>query len=131
MSTVLVVDDQPELRQLFQRVLEQQKYTIITANNGNEALGLLEQHKPDLVLLDMAMPQMDGLAFLRIIRQKPQWARLPVIILSGLMSPEQVAEARQLGVNDRLVKAEFSMKELRARVAKQLSSPASANTTAA
>ncbi|HXE52902.1 MAG TPA: response regulator, partial [Tepidisphaeraceae bacterium] len=129
MSTVLVVDDQPELRQLFGRVLEQQKYTVILAANGQEALGLLEQHKPDLVLLDMAMPQMDGLSFLRLVRQKPQWSRLPVIILSGLMSAEQVAEARKLGVNDQLIKAEFSMKELRSRVAKHLSNSTAANTT--
>lgn len=131
MSTVLIVDDQPELRQLFGRVLEQQKYTVISAANGQEALGLLEKHKPDLVLLDMAMPQMDGLSFLRLVRQNPQWKRLPVIILSGLMSSEQIAEARELGVSDQLVKAEFSMKELRSRVARLLSGPTPASPTAA
>jgi len=123
MSRVLVIDDQPELRQLFQRVLENQGYTVTTADNGQAGLGALDAADPQLILLDMAMPLMDGLAFLRELRKIPRWATLPVIILSGLMSAEQTQTARALGVVDQLVKAEFSMKELRARVARHVPSP--------
>jgi CheY-like chemotaxis protein len=123
MSTVLVVDDQPELRMLFQRVLENQGYKVVSAENGVEGLRVIEQCDPQLVLLDMAMPRMDGLTFLQTIRGQEKWRKLPVIMLSGLMSPEQVAAARELGVADRLIKAEFSMKELRARVAKFVPPP--------
>ena len=126
MSKVLVVDDQPELRQLFTRVIERQGHTVTTACNGNEALAALESAAPDLILLDMAMPQMDGLTFLRAMRAKPQFSKIPVIILSGLMSPDQIATARELGATDQLVKAEFSMKDLRARVARQLSTSSAA-----
>src|SRR5579862_640930 len=63
MSTVLVIDDQPELRMLFQRVLESQGYTVLTAANGQEGLDSLDEHAPGIILLDMAMPQMDGLSF--------------------------------------------------------------------
>jgi two-component system chemotaxis response regulator CheY len=125
MSTVLVVDDQPELRMLFQRVLENQGYTVVLAENGVEGLQIIEQCNPQLVLLDMAMPRMDGLTFLQAIRGQKKWANLPVIMLSGLMTAEQIAAARELGVADRLVKAEFSMKELRARVARFVPSPLS------
>ena len=124
MSTVLVVDDQPELRLLFQRVLENQGYRVCTAENGADGLKVIEQCDPQLVLLDLARPRMDGLGFLRAIREQPRWAKLPVIMLSGLMSAEQIAAARELGVADRLVKAEFSMKELRARVARYVPPPA-------
>ena len=124
MSTVLVVDDQPELRLLFQRVLENQGYGVCTAENGVEGLKVIEQCNPQLVLLDLAMPRMDGLGFLRAIREQQKWAKLPVIMLSGLMSPEQISAARELGVTDRLVKAEFSMKELRARVGRYVPPPA-------
>ena len=124
MSTVLVVDDQPELRLLFHRVLENQGYTVVSAENGLDGLRVIEQCNPQLVLLDMAMPRMDGLTFLQTIRGQEKWAKLPVIMLSGLMSADQVAAARELGVADRLVKAEFSMKELRARVAKFVPPPA-------
>jgi DNA-binding response OmpR family regulator len=126
MSTVLVVDDQPELRLLFQRVLEYQGYTVVSAENGQDGLRVIDQCNPQLILLDMAMPRMDGLTFLQTIRAQQKWAKLPVIMLSGLMTAEQVAAARELGVADRLVKAEFSMKELRARVAQHLRPPVSA-----
>lgn len=124
MSTVLVVDDQAELRQLFQRVLENQGYRVVTAENGRAGLAALEAADPNLILLDMAMPLMDGIGFLRELRRLPgRVAAVPVIILSGMMSAEQTAAARSLGVVDRLVKAEFSMKELRARVALHVPPP--------
>lgn len=125
MSTILVVDDQAELRQLFQRVLEGRGWRVTLACNGQEGLDAVEAGAPDLILLDMAMPKMDGLEFLRLLRGRPQWKTLPVIILSGLMSPEQIRAARELGVTDQLVKAEFSMKELRTRVARHLPESAS------
>ncbi|HSZ60025.1 MAG TPA: response regulator [Tepidisphaeraceae bacterium] len=130
MSTVLVVDDQPEMRLLFQRVLENQGYTVVSAENGQDGLRVIDQCNPQLVLLDMAMPRMDGLGFLQAIRAQARWAKLPVIMLSGLMTAEQVAVARELGVSDRLVKAEFSMKELRARVAKHVPAPVSVSKAA-
>lgn len=120
MSTILVVDDQPELRQLFQRVLLHQGHQVVVAGNGYEGLLALERSAPELILLDMAMPQMDGLTFLKELRARPRGRDLPVIILSGLMSPEQTAAARALGVSDQLVKAEFSIRDLRALVAKYL-----------
>lgn len=123
MSTVLVIDDQPELRMLFQRVLENQGYTVVTAENGREALIAVDEYEPQLILLDMAMPQMDGLTFLRQLRSQSKWADVPAIIMSGLMTAEQKSAACELGVCDQLVKAEFSMKELRARVAKHLPPP--------
>jgi DNA-binding response OmpR family regulator len=69
---------------------------------------------------------MDGLAFLRIIRNRPGWKSVPVIMLSGLMSREQIAEASSLGVTDQLTKGDFSMRDLRARVAKCVSSGSTA-----
>jgi CheY-like chemotaxis protein len=120
MSRVLVVDDQPELRILFSRVLENQGHIVVAVSNGQEGLSSTETWVPDLVLLDLAMPQMDGLAFLRIIRNRSGWATVPVIILSGLMSREQIAAARELGVTHQLTKGGFSTRELRACVAKCL-----------
>jgi CheY-like chemotaxis protein len=120
MGTVLVIDDQLELRTLFSRVLENQGHVVVSVSNGQEALRATETWIPDLVLLDQAMPQMDGLAFLRLIRRRPGWENVPVIMLSGLLSAEQIAAAAILGVSDQLLKGEFSTRELRARVAKYL-----------
>lgn len=121
MSKVLVVDDQLELRTLFSRILENQGCSVIAVGNGSEALRTTESWTPDLILLDLAMPEMDGLAFLRAARARSGWSNVPVIMLSGLMSPAQINEARNLGVADQLMKGRFSTRELRASVARCLS----------
>ena len=120
MSTILVVDDQPELRLLYQRVLEREGHRVALAAHGNDAIQLMESKPFDLILLDMAMPHMDGLTFLRLVRARPEWSKIPTIILSGLLTHQQSSEARALGATDLLVKAQFSMRELRARVARHL-----------
>lgn len=132
MPTVLVIDDQMELRTLFQRVLEHGGYQVISAEGGEEAVRMTEAWLPDLILLDLAMPQMDGLEFLRTVRRRAGWAQVPVIVLSGMFSAEQIAAARELGACDQLVKGQFTTRELRARVAKYLPpSPSQQTCTAA
>ena len=131
MGTVLVVDDQLELRTLFQRVLEHAGHSVVAVCNGQEALRVTEAWAPDLMLLDLAMPQMDGLDFLRLARGRPSLTNVPVIMLSGLMTADQAAAARKLGVSDQLLKGEFTTRELRARVAKFLSPAPRPVTTAA
>ena len=132
MPTVLVIDDQIELRTLFQRVLERGGYQVIAAEGGEEALRATEAWKPDLILLDLAMPDMDGLEFLRRVRRRSGWQSVPVLILSGMLSAEQIAAASELGACDQLVKGQFTTRELRARVAQFLPpSPSRRTCTAA
>ena len=120
MATILVVDDQIELRTLFQRVLEHGGHRVVAVAGGEEALRSTESWKPDLVLLDMAMPDMDGQAFLRAIRSRDGWQNVPVIVLSGMLTPQQIAAAGELNVCDYLVKGEFTTRQLRARIARHL-----------
>ena len=120
MSTILVVDDQPELRQMYRTVLARAGYDVCVAANGNEALLAMEMCFPDLILLDLAMPEMDGITFLRLIRNTPEWAKVPVIVLTAFVNEDQAQTARLLGATAHLVKAEFTVKELRNRVARCL-----------
>ena len=120
MATVLVVDDQMELRTLFQRVLEHGGHRVVAVAGGEEALRSTDTWKPDVILLDMAMPDMDGLAFLRAIRGRDGWQSVPVIVLSGMLTPQQIAAAGELNVCDYLVKGQFTTRELRARIARHL-----------
>lgn len=123
MATILIVDDEPILRQLFQKVMEHEGHTIHTAANGREALEVMRQQVPDLIMLDMQMPAMDGYTFLRLIRRHLDWAHVPVVIMSALASECDVRSVGALGVRDYMLKAGFSLPVLRKRLAKYLDSP--------
>ena len=120
MRTILIVDDEPIIRQLFQTVLGQEGHTTLTATNGKDALRQMNGVKPDLILLDLMMPEMDGMTFLRLIRRNPDWKDIPVMVLSAIADRERIADAGALGVRDYLLKTGFSLAQLRARLAKYL-----------
>jgi CheY-like chemotaxis protein len=120
MATILIVDDEPILRQLFQKVLEHDGHSVLTAANGREALEVLRHQVPDLILLDMLMPAMDGTTFLKLMRRHQDWAHVPVVIMSALADECNVRNVAALGVRDYLLKAGFSLPMLRKRIAKYL-----------
>jgi CheY-like chemotaxis protein len=131
MSTILVVDDDPSCRDLLRRLLPRMGHTVVVATNGRDALEVLETQKPQLILLDLAMPQMDGLSFLRVLRQTAEFHDTPVILVSGLASRETVRIASGLGVRDYLVKSEFTAQVLCERISKYLTcTPERTNLTA-
>ena len=94
-SRILVVDDEAVVRVTIREVLERHGYEVVMAEDGQTALGLIEQKTPDLVLLDMKMPGMDGPAILAEIRNKHD--ALPVIIITGNTEGELVCRALQYG----------------------------------
>ena len=120
MATILIIDDEPIIRQLFQKVLEHEGHTVLTAANGNEAIEVLRERIPDLILLDMMMPQMDGMSLLRLIRRNPMWTDIPVVVMSALADKQRICDAGNLGVRDYLLKAGFSLPMLRSRIRKYL-----------
>lgn len=124
MSRILIVDDDPGLRQLYQKVLSRQGYDVRLAANGADALMAMEMSMPDLVMLDLAMPDMDGIALLRIIRRTAGWEKIPVIVLTAFTDNTRLAPLAELNVAHQLTKAEFSVRELRAKIAECLGIPA-------
>jgi CheY-like chemotaxis protein len=87
---VLVVDDQPDSRDLLRRMLEKEGYRVAEAGNGREALACLSSVRPALILLDMAMPEMDGLAFLEALQHDAEHRDVPVIVVTASeLSPEE------------------------------------------
>ncbi len=120
MSTILVVDDMPVFREPIAACLEAHGYTVHCAANGQEALALVKAGRPDLVLLDLGMPVMDGLAFLEVIGADPSTRDLPVILLTAIAEKDSVLRAAKLGVRDYLLKSRFSLKELLSRIAARL-----------
>jgi DNA-binding response OmpR family regulator len=90
-TSVLVVDDDPGIRDFTRRVLEKEGFRVTTATDGAEALELMRQQPRDIVLLDLQMPNLDGAATLKKIRQ--QWGLLPVIIQTGYPEGELMSRA--------------------------------------
>ena len=120
MSSILVVDDNPQMHQLYRTALARSGYRLLVANSGADALLVLSNHFPDLILLDMAMPTMDGLAFLRVLREQPEWRNIPVLLISAFSTGNGLELTKELGVAGYFVKASFSVKDLRAQIAKCL-----------
>jgi len=83
-KTVLVVDDDPDARDFLSTVLQDNGYGTVTANDGTEALAAIEQSRPDLVLLDITMPEKSGVAVYRKIKEDDQLKAIPVIIVTGM-----------------------------------------------
>lgn len=108
------------VRQLLRVVLTNAGHTVLAASSGAECLATLARGMPDLVLLDMYMPEMDGLETLRQIRADQANADLPVLMLSGDSSPETLAAAAALGARGCVVKP-FDQQALRQRIQTELS----------
>ena len=109
---VLVVEDDPGLQKFLFSCLKKQGYQVVPASKGAEALSLAKSHNPDLILLDLGLPDMDGLGVLRDIRT---WSQTPVVILSARSQERQKAEALDSGADDYLTKP-FGVVELTARL---------------
>ncbi|MGD0387514.1 MAG: response regulator [Tepidisphaeraceae bacterium] len=121
MSLILVVDDTALERETVARLLEVEGFQTIGASSGKEAYATLYSRKPDLVLLDLMMPEMDGIQLLRMIRRHPQWEQIPIIVLTGPRdSNKLVARARELGVEAIVSKATFGFEDLMIRIRKAL-----------
>lgn len=83
MSTVLIAEDNAVNRELLRELLEMRGYTVVEACNGEEALHMIEQAPPDILLLDLGMPVLDGTAVVRRIREDPRLAKLPVLAVTA------------------------------------------------
>src|SRR5512143_1377460 len=109
---ILVVDDQSSVRQLLQEYLTEQGFRVITANDGQNAIYTARHESPDLILLDIMMPKMDGYQFLRQYRQERQ---TPVIIITAREEETDAVLGLDLGADDYIIKP-FRMRELMARI---------------
>ena len=101
---ILVVDDEPHIVRLIQVNLERQGYVIITANDGEAALKRVEEDNPDMVVLDVMMPKMDGFEVLETLRRQPKTAELPVIMLTAKAQDKDVFQGWKTGVDCYLTK---------------------------
>jgi PleD family two-component response regulator len=116
MATILVVDDDPAARKPLARLLKMEGHEVVCAANAVMAMASAIDRRPDLILLDVAIPPMDGLTFLFLLRERPHGKDVPVIVISGQDDERTMRRARELGVNDYFVKTQFKTSELLERV---------------
>jgi two-component system chemotaxis sensor kinase CheA len=117
---ILVVDDSVTTRSLGKSILEAAGFEVVVAANGQEALRVLEERGADLVLSDVEMPRMDGLALTEAIRASRRFERLPVILLTGLGSERDKARGLEVGADAYLVKSAFDTDQLLETIAQLL-----------
>jgi two-component system, OmpR family, alkaline phosphatase synthesis response regulator PhoP len=113
--TVLVVDDDPNALDIVRTFLESKGYTVVTAKDGNEALGLLDDVRPAIVLLDVMMPGMDGWEVARVIKNHPNFGSTRVVMLTARSDFADKHEGLRAGADDYLVKP-IQLRELAHRV---------------
>ena len=111
-SRILVVDDEPEIRRFLRASLRAKQYEVLEASNGTQALEVMTQHQPDLMILDLGLPDIDGVEVTRRIRE---WSQIPIIILSVRDREKDKIEALDAGADDYLTKP-FGVGELMARM---------------
>ena len=116
-SCIMVVDDAQSMLRMLSRALELEGYDVVAATDGITALALLEKYGPDLVILDVMMPGLDGFQVLGLIRQR---SSVPVIMLTALSEVSTLRHALSLGADD-CVRKPFRMREILARIRANLS----------
>jgi DNA-binding response OmpR family regulator len=116
---ILIVEDEPALQDAFKLILELDGYTVFTAQNGLVGLESTRTHRPDLVLLDIFMPVMDGKEFLRNI-DLDAYPTTKIIVYSNLSDQRTEAEARELGAHDFVLKSSMTPRDLLELVKKHL-----------
>ena len=120
MNKILVVDDMAIFRQPIAATLRREGYDVICAGDGREALEAVHRQAPDLILLDLALPVMDGLTCLAALRQDPRTRHIPVIALTAMAEREAIKRAVNIGVQGYLLKSQFSLDDLLEHVRKAL-----------
>lgn len=121
MTKVLVVEDNPVLNTAYQRILETHGHTVTTAKNGKEALEKTAAEEPEIIFLDLLMPEMGGVEFLKAYDLKNKHPGVYVIVISNLDSDKEIEEARKLGASKYILKAHASPTQLAVLVDKAAS----------
>ena len=119
-NKILIVEDDEFLRSLTAKRLEKEDFTVVVAVDGETALGIATEEKPNLILLDLLLPGLNGFQVLEKIKAEDSLKNIPVIIFSNLGQREDIEKAKQLGADDFLIKANFTLDDVVAKTKEYL-----------
>jgi len=116
MKKILVIEDDKFLRELIAQKIMKEGYDMAEAVDGEKGIEAVKKEKPDLILLDLILPGIDGFEVLARIKADPEIAKIPVIILSNLGQKDDIEKGLKMGASDYLIKAHFTPAEIIAKV---------------
>src|SRR3990167_7059622 len=115
-KTILLVDDDLTLREMYEERMKAEGFNIIQATNGEEALKKAKESKPDIILLDIMMPKVNGFDVLKELKSNPELKDIPVIVLTALIQDVDRVQGKKLGAADYIVKSETMPGEVIAKI---------------
>lgn len=120
-ATIVLVEDELPLQGAMEEILTQEGFTVVTADDGEAGYNAIKEHKPDLVLLDLMLPKMDGFDVLQMIKADSALQPIPVIVLTNLEGMGEIEKAMSLGATTYLVKANYELEDIIEKVRSVLS----------
>jgi DNA-binding response OmpR family regulator len=117
---VLIVEDEVTLRRILEQKFKQEGFEVFTAQDGEEGLTQFQAHAPDIILVDIIMPRMDGMTMLARLRENPKNNNVPVMLLTNLSDGQKVDEGIRHGVYDYLVKSDWRLEDVVRKVRERL-----------
>lgn len=109
---ILIVEDDTFIRDIYQTKFNQESFEVIMAENGIIALEKIEQLVPDIILLDVVMPYMDGMEVLRLMKDNKVLENVPIVMLTNISEKEKIDEGMRIGASDYLIKSHFTPSEV-------------------
>jgi len=117
---ILIAEDEPDMRGILASMIESAGYNVVQAEDGERALNLSIKEKPDLILLDLSMPKLNGFEVLEKLRYDPVGSTIPVVILSNLGQDKEVAKGKALGAVDYLIKSNVHLTDILDKIGKYI-----------
>ena len=116
MKKILIVEDDPYVRKFYERLFRNEEYEVLLAESGQEGIDIALKSIPNLILLDIMMPQMNGMQVLEILKSRNETKGIPVVMLTNIDEVSVIQEAQRKGADGFLVKAYYEPEELRQHV---------------
>ncbi len=113
---ILIAEDEKSIAQAYGDYLEREGYIIEYAYDGEESLKKITEFKPDLILLDIVMPKLDGISVLKKLKKDEETKNIPVIVLTNLESSQNVSEAVEAGSSQYLIKTNYTLKDIARKI---------------
>lgn len=120
MTRIAIIEDDPVISQMYRMKFEKEGFEVQLANNGVRGVAMAEEFSPDIILLDLQMPEMNGVDALKVIRDKDWGKSIPVIVLTNIGEEESPSELKNLGVLSYIVKADLTPSQVVGRVKEAL-----------